>query len=221
MIALSGVDNALLDRLRTGARVVGANEVLRCGLEPGPVPELLAVDSVLRGGASVLFVVPGLSGAVLAGGGGYALVAGTASFLSGAVPEGVDDVRARFGRTARRLAGRYPELPGIAAEYPPVEHAWAKRSEVPAGTGVGQQLAAMESFARGELSGPEFARIWYAAWQLSRERRERLRDPFERILSGLFLALEDYPIDPALREQGDLTDDELVAEVRAALHRLA
>ncbi|WP_162834360.1 hypothetical protein [Amycolatopsis circi] len=219
--APSGVDDAVLDRLRTGARFVGATEVLRCGLEPGTLTERLAVDSELTSGGSVLFVVPDLSGAVLASGGGYVLVAGTRLFLSGAVLGGVDGARARFGRTVPRLAERFPELPGVAAEYPPVEHAWAKRSEVPAESGVGRQVAAMESFVRGEVTGSEFARTWYAARMLSLERNERLRGPLGRVLNHLFFVLEDYPIDPTLRDPGDTTDEELLAEVRAALHRLA
>ncbi len=221
IVAPSGVDNAVLDRLRMGARSVGASEVLRCGLEPGTAVERLAVQSRLTGGASVLFVVPDLSGAVLASGGGYVLVAGTRSFLSGAVPGGVDAARACFGRTARRLAARFPELPGVAAEYPPVDHAWAKPGDVRADSFVARQLAAMESFVRGELPGPEFARTWFAAWRMSQERGERLRAPLERVLNHLFFVLEDYPIDPTLRDPGDVTDAELLAEVQAALRELA
>ncbi|ATY10596.1 hypothetical protein CU254_09070 [Amycolatopsis sp. AA4] len=219
--APSGVDHAILARLRTAARFVGATEVLRCGLEPGAATERLAVGSTLTGGSSVLFVVPDFSGAVLASGGGYVLVAGTRLFLAGAVPGGVDDARARFGRAARQLVQQYPELPGIAAKYRPVEHSWAKRSEAPAESGVGRRLAAMESFVRGEVTGPEFARTWYAARMLSLERNERSRGPLGKVLNHLFFVLEDYPIDPALREPGDPTDEELLAEVRAALHRLA
>lgn len=198
-----------------------AREVLRCGLEPGAVTERLPVSELEPGDSPVLFAVPDLSGAVLAGGGGYVLVAGTWSFLAGAVPCGVDQARVRFGRAARRLAGRYPELPGVAAEYPVLTRVWAKRSEVPADSGVARQLAAMESLVRGELSGPEFSRAWGAAWQLANERGERLEIPFYEVLNHLFFVLEDYPIDPTLRDPGDVTDEQLAAEVRAALRRLA
>ncbi|UKD55411.1 colicin immunity domain-containing protein [Amycolatopsis sp. FU40] len=79
----------------------------------------------------------------------------------------------------------------------------------------------MESFARGEMTGPEFAKTWHAARRLSPERNERWRDPLGQVLNHLFFVLEDYPIDPKLREPDDTTDDELLAEARAALHRLA
>lgn len=211
----------MLGRLREGARLVGAHEVWRCGLEPGAVPERLAVSDLRPGGTAVLYVVPDLSGAVLASDGGYVLVAGTSSFLAGAVPVGVDRARHRFGRVARRLAGRYPELPRIAAEYPALTPVWAKRSEVPDDSGVARQLAVMESLVRGELSGSEFSRTWGAARQLSNARGERLQTPFYQALDHLFFVLEEYPIDPALRDPGDVTDEELLAEVRAVLRRLA
>ncbi|WP_051728688.1 MULTISPECIES: colicin immunity domain-containing protein [Amycolatopsis] len=222
VIAPSGADEAVLDRLRAGARSVGADEVLRCGLEPGAVSERLAVDSdLVPEKLPVLFVVPDLSGALLAGGEGYVLVAGTRAFIAGVALAGVDYARDSFEEEAQRWAGQYPGLPAVAAEYPPEVRAWARRSEVPADSFVARELAVMESFARGELSGPEFARSWSTAWRLANERRERVRTPFARVLHEVFYLLEDYPIDPALRDPGDTTDEELAAGVREALRQLA
>ncbi|MGV9294173.1 hypothetical protein [Amycolatopsis sp. NPDC003676] len=108
-----------------------------------------------------------------------------------------------------------------SGEYPVLTPVWAKRREVPADSGVARELAAMEALVRGESSGPEFSLAWGAAWRLSTERRERLRTPFYQVLNHLFFVLEDYPIDPTLRDPGDVTDEELLVEVRAALRRLA
>lgn len=222
IIAPSGSDDAVLDRLRAGARSAGADEVLRCALEPGSVPVRLTVDSALAPEElPVLFVLPDLSGALLASGEGYVLAAGTREFLLGVTLAGVDYARDAFEEEAQRWAGQYPGLPAVAAEYSPVVRAWATRSEVPADSFVARMLAVMESFVRGELSGPEFAKAWGTAWRLSIEGGERVRPPFARVLHEVFYLLEDYPIDPALREPGDPTDEELVAGVREALLRLA
>src|SRR3712207_8897826 len=48
---------------------------------------------------------------------------------------------------------------------------------------------------------------------------ERVREEFDRVLTDIFYLLDDYVIDPDLRDSGDITDEELVARVRAALNR--
>jgi hypothetical protein len=68
VVALSGVDRTLLRLLPLDERLT---------------PELI-------GAAPVLLALPDLSGAVLATGSGYALIAGTTRFLGGALPHGVD-----------------------------------------------------------------------------------------------------------------------------------
>ncbi|MEU4250795.1 hypothetical protein AB0F15_25645 [Amycolatopsis sp. NPDC026612] len=218
--APSGLDRALLERLRTGGRVVGVNEVLKCVDGAAPVRLPPAGQPTLERGP-VLLVLPDLSGAVLATGLGYALVAGTSRFLGGALPGGVNDARARFARHARRLAGTHPGLPAVAGRFPPRAHAWKSPAEVAPGSAVAGQLALMASFARGELSGAEFARSWYAAGRRADERDERVRGMVGWALSEVFFLLEDYPIDPALREPGDVADEELVAGVRTAVESLS
>ncbi|MEU0534018.1 hypothetical protein [Amycolatopsis tolypomycina] len=144
---------------------------------------------------------------MLVSGLGYALVTGTPRFLRAALPHGVDDARARFGRVARRLG--CPELLAAAERFPPGAHAWRSPAEVASGSGV--------AFAHGDLSGAEFARRWYAARRRADERGERVRDRLAWLLGEVFFLLEDYPIDPELREPGDVTDEELLAGVRTLL----
>ncbi|HET6711539.1 hypothetical protein [Amycolatopsis sp.] len=213
VVALSDVDGQLLGLLRAGGRAVGAREVLEC--RHGAAPVRRPLDEWPFGPGPVLLALPDLSGAVLVTGLGYALVTGTPRFLRAALPHGVDDARARFGRVARRL-GR-PGLAAAAERFPPGAHAWRSPAEVASGSGVAGQLAVMAAFAHGDLSGAEFARRWYAARRRAGERGERVRDRLAWLLGEVFFLLEDYPIDPGQREPGDLTDEELLAGVRNLL----
>ncbi|MEU7534190.1 hypothetical protein AB0B30_08705 [Streptomyces narbonensis] len=70
---------------------------------------------------------------------GYALIAGTEAFMRAAVPEGIDEARARFGRYARAMKKRRPYLLGIAAAYPPVHEAWSRPGDVTPGTATAHQ----------------------------------------------------------------------------------
>lgn len=97
---------------------------------------------------------------------------------------------------------------------------WARPTEVEPGSGIAQQLTLMEELVREDITGPDFARAWYSARNSSLRAGERIREPFYRILNEVFYALEDYAIDPTLYEEGDTTDEELVACVRDALAKL-
>ncbi|MFF0449248.1 colicin immunity domain-containing protein [Streptomyces sp. NPDC004609] len=79
------------------------------------------------------------------------------------------------------------------------------------------RIARIESPGHGEMSAPDFARSWLAARREALRRKERPREPLSSALDRVFSALEDYSIDPALRDETDLTDEELVASVRAVL----
>lgn len=94
---------------------------------------------------------------------------------------------------------------------------WVRPAEVEPGSGVAEQLRLMQLLASGMVSAPEFARAWYAARYRSIDRDERVREPFGRLLDRVFFCLEDYPMDSSNREEGDLTDEELIAEVRVVL----
>ncbi|MGW0326987.1 hypothetical protein [Nocardia sp. NPDC003183] len=97
---------------------------------------------------------------------------------------------------------------------------WQRPPDVSPNSGIGDQLALMRRFASCEIDGAEFARSWYAARGRSLEAKERVRPPFEFLLDRVFFALEDYPIDPLDREDGDITEDQLRAAVCDALVHL-
>ena len=94
--------------------------------------------------------------------------------------------------------------------------AWANPDEVNPSSHVAQQLKLVDALLSGSLSGPDFARAWLAERRESLNMGERLREPFDRALNQAFYAIEDYVIDPELREPGDMTDDDLVNCVAAA-----
>ncbi|MFF2556220.1 hypothetical protein ACFVUS_34780 [Nocardia sp. NPDC058058] len=98
---------------------------------------------------------------------------------------------------------------------------WAKPADVPPGSGVAEQLNLMKSLACRQITCPAFARSWYDARRRSLDNGERLRQPFERLLTRVFYDLEDYPIDPSLRDSGDITDEALIDNVRGVLKELA
>jgi hypothetical protein len=94
--------------------------------------------------------------------------------------------------------------------------AWARPDEVAPESHVARQLALIDALISGSLPGPDFARSWLAERRQSMDAGERLRELFERAFDQVFYAIEDYVIDPALREPGDMTDDDLVKRVAAA-----
>ncbi|MEV6069441.1 hypothetical protein AB0L82_23090 [Nocardia sp. NPDC052001] len=98
---------------------------------------------------------------------------------------------------------------------------WAKPADVPPGSGVAEQLSLMKSLACRQITCPTFARSWYDARRRSLDNGERVREPFERLLTRVFYDLADYPIDHSLRESGDITDEGLIDNVRDVLKELA
>ena len=98
--------------------------------------------------------------------------------------------------------------------------AWGSPAETPERSGAGKQIQHMRVLVDGRESGPDFARGWLAARRASLAAGERLRAPLQRILDDVFYVLEEYVIDPDLRDDEDMSDDELSAQVRAAVERL-
>ncbi|QUQ64007.1 colicin immunity domain-containing protein [Kutzneria sp. CA-103260] len=164
-------------------------------------------------------VVEEPDGAVLVTTQGYGLVGGTPDFVRGHVPEGSDEARARFARYARRTGSSV--LIDIAAEFPPLRHSWSRPADVDPDSNVAEQLELMRSLADGRILPADFARRWLAARLRSLSDRERTRSPLTEMLNRMFYALDDYAIDPSVREPGDLTDEELTDVARTALEKLA
>ncbi|MEU9887492.1 colicin immunity domain-containing protein [Sphaerisporangium sp. NPDC051011] len=109
---------------------------------------------------------------------------------------------------------------GSPSVVPMNPEAWSRPSDVEPGTGVAEQLYLMRQFAGGRLSAPDFASAWLAARRRVLAGGERLRKRFDRVLTNVFYQLDDYAIDPALREPGDMTDADLKQYVQGALDDL-
>jgi hypothetical protein len=93
-------------------------------------------------------------------------------------------------------------------------------SEVDPSSATAEQVQSMRDLVGGEIAGSDFARAWLSARRRALEAGERVRDKFDRILTNVFYLLDDYVIDPNLRDSGDMTDEELAAKVRSALKEL-
>ncbi|MFC8532657.1 Imm7 family immunity protein [Streptomyces sp. NPDC057249] len=222
----SCLDAALVRRVTEGCRMGGADAVLVQAGGSGtastawrPVAPGAAASELVGVCPLVVLAASDRQGAVLFSRPGYALVAGTAGFLEGAVPEGVDGGRARFGRYARVVGKWWPEVMGIARSFSARHISWARARDVPAGTGVARQVHLMRGLTTGSIGGADFARGWPAARRTSQNDGERLRDPLRTALDAVFSLLEDYSIDPDLKSPGDLSDRELTDAVREIVER--
>ncbi|MFC8825697.1 hypothetical protein ACFT9I_10110 [Streptomyces sp. NPDC057137] len=202
-----------------GAREVGAtgawvvsfdarladDDVVQSPLDAGQLWRLASQDSA---DTAPLLLADNLLGGVLSRP-GHVLVAGTADFVRGAVPEGADEARARFRRYAERLRDAVPELIRIADLHPALNRAWATTAEVPATSHTGRQLALMDGLVRRSLDGATFANRWLTARRAARDSGERVRDGIQSVLDDVFYALED-----------DLTEADLRRRVATALNAL-
>ncbi|NBE54764.1 colicin immunity domain-containing protein [Streptomyces boluensis] len=157
----------------------------------------------------LLIALPDLSGALLVTHEGYALLAGTDAFLDHSVPEGTDKAIVDFRRYAARTGRRNPTLRAVADAFRPSEWAWASTSQVAPESATANQLSLMEAFTADGISAEDFARSWLAARREAMHRHERLRDPLSAILDQVFYALDEYVIDPGLRDADDMTDEQL------------
>lgn len=104
--------------------------------------------------------------------------------------------------------------------YKHKKRAWSNPSEVEPGTGVAEQLDLMRRRVHAQISAPDFARAWLAARRRILAEGERVREQFDRILTDVFYLLDEYAIDPELRDAGDMTDEDLVQKIRSALRNL-
>lgn len=97
---------------------------------------------------------------------------------------------------------------------------WASPSDVEPASHTATQLRLMRDLVDGKVDAPSFAKEWFAARTRALDSGEKVREQFDCILLDLFYVLEDYVIDPELRRNGDLTDEQLVEQVAALLTRL-
>lgn len=225
----SRMDEHLAERMSSGARQTGHTYVIACrakdtGTELRQVEIPSTPEALLRQipwyDESFLVVLPDVSGALLVTDRGYSLIAGPEEFLRYSVPEGVDQAIIDFKRYAKRVGRSHPALAEVSAEFQPRQTAWTSKSDVAPESATAEQVSLMDSFAAGEISAEDFARSWLAARRQALESRERLREPLSRLLDQVFYALDDYVIDPELRDPDDMTDEQLQAIVREHLTAL-
>lgn len=119
-----------------------------------------------------------------------------------------------------RYRGQGVPLVTHPSQHSPRQRAWAWPSEVPAGTGVADQVVLMQRLVEGEIAAPDFATSWLGARRRILADGERVREAFERVLTDVFYLLDDYVIDPELRDSDDMSDAQLVRQVQEALRRL-
>ncbi|MFG2293307.1 colicin immunity domain-containing protein [Streptomyces sp. NPDC048603] len=78
----------------------------------------------------------------------------------------------------------------------------------------------MRQFAEGRIPPDVFAVGWLGARRAAMESGERVAERIGRPLDQVFYALDDYPIDPRFREEGDTTDEQLMACVQEQVGRI-
>lgn len=105
----------------------------------------------------------------------------------------------------------------VTTESPSRTRTWKTPESVPTTSHTGRQLELMRQLAADAVDGPAFARQWLEERRRSMDAGERLGDGLTAALDEVFYALEDYSIDPALRDEDDLTDEELRERVGDAL----
>ncbi|MER8029071.1 hypothetical protein ABTZ78_08930 [Streptomyces bauhiniae] len=206
----------LADRVTAGCRSSGVTHLRYAplGADPAVTTRAIPADAATR--PSTLLWTPDNQGALLFPAPGHVLLAGTKSFMTTAVPEGIDAARALFTRYARKQAARHPELLAVAAAYAPTHHAWSDAAEVPPDTATAHHLHLPREFTNGTLPAPAFAHAWWQTRRTAQSNGERVRGPLEELFNHVFLLLEDYELDPELAEPTDLTAPELKAAVTEA-----
>ncbi|MGX9228445.1 hypothetical protein ACWV95_23890 [Streptomyces albus] len=223
------LDSGLINRFYLGIRNAGVNHVLITrldGEQPGQaLPSLPATEEVLESHLAgqppqLLAAAQDFSGALLFTSPGHAVLGGTYRFLEKACPEGVDTARARFGRYARRLAERWPNLPNVATQFVPSHVAWATPEAVEPGSHTARQVGLMRELAAGNIDPYEFSTSWFTERRAAAQDGERTHKHLARILDLVFTTLDDFPPTPDLAEPDDLKEDELTHRIRRFLEEL-
>jgi hypothetical protein len=97
---------------------------------------------------------------------------------------------------------------------------WKTASEVPCDSATGHQLSLMRDLSSGAILPQDFAKSWLNSRRRALKEGERIGERLSQHLDEVFYTLDDYPIDPKLREIGDVTDSELLAKVNQALDQV-
>ncbi|MGW4722898.1 hypothetical protein [Streptomyces sp. NPDC004291] len=98
---------------------------------------------------------------------------------------------------------------------PPRRRSWRTPADVAPDSATAKQLRLLADFTSGRITAAAFALAWHPARRESTANGERLHGPLSDLFDRVFMLLEDYTHDPSLREEGDLSDAELLAAVTA------
>jgi hypothetical protein len=237
-LAMPGLDDDRAARIATGARAVGADQLVaaRTGLqfEKDPLHRVPATASSILGelpwqDTGFVIALPDLAGALLVTTDGYAIAAGPEPFVGHCVGGEIGEAKRRFARYANDAVSRRPDLFSIAQRYGcagdgkhhvPHWMTWSSSSEVSPGSAVDTQLSLMRKLVAGTIQAKDFESAWWEARRRDQEEGERASGPLSDILRAASSAVEDYVADPELRDPGDLDDEGLVAAIAEVLKRL-
>ncbi|WP_432084945.1 hypothetical protein [Streptomyces sp. bgisy095] len=106
-------------------------------------------------------------------------------------------------------------VPAGSRVNPPRRRSWRTPADVAPDSAAAEQLRLLDGFTSGRITAADFALGWYPARSASTANGERLHGPLSDLFDRVFMLLEDYTHDPSLREEGDLSDTELLAAVTA------
>ncbi|GAA3169766.1 hypothetical protein GCM10020001_115070 [Nonomuraea salmonea] len=203
-----------------GAPIVGSRVIDGLLFRVEMTPDVLSVK-IPEHHEGIVLAMPDMDNAILSTAGGYSLVAGSHAFVRACLDCGIDEARVRFLRYARRLADANPSVMAVAMEHPPRWRSWRSPREVHPESNTAQQLHLMESFVERTLPASRFVLSWLSERSQALDDGERLHAQFEELMNEVFYALDDYPSDPDLREEGDISEQELRERVNETLRRLA
>jgi len=222
-------DGELAARVSSAATRLGVNYGLVAKINQGHLTQtpirvqMLASElaaALPNRNTNALLVLEDLSAALLITNEGYSLLAGNLKFVRASLNIGIDEAKARFLRHARRVAESHPEMIVLAHEYMPRWRAWRSPSEVQSESYTSRQLSLMELFIKGHIEAARFSREWLAARRMALDTGERLRDGFDNLMNEVFYTIDDYVIDPKLRDEGDMSEGEFKFRIARILDQL-
>lgn len=209
--AASPIAPVVAGRLAAAARAQGELLILGCPAVPERSAEKpLAVHAEgtrihtavqAMGTPEVLLALSDLSAALLATGAGFAVAAGPRPFVETLAGSDLHRARSLFAEFA--LGTRQPSAqPLRAAEYygcalsgrpwRPAWLAWCRAADVPYGSGISGEIAAMRQFKEGRIGAKEFGRMFRAARCREITAGERAAGPLARALDTVCWALDGY-----------------------------
>jgi hypothetical protein len=108
----------------------------------------------------------------------------------------------------------------VAKDFVPQWTSWSSPEQVAPDSATSEQLSLMQSLVDGDLPADSFARAWLGARRRALADGERVRGGLATALDRVFFDLDDYVIDPSLRDPDDMSDAELRSRVRLTMEEL-